>query len=140
MLDHRFNLIPQMVTGISIQMLLVEYITDLLLVVQHHLVQELTYHSSKEKKMLEVLTRNFTSSESLYLKNLIMQRIQKRDSYYKSQDQLLLEQTQTSHQQRLIVLIMIINVIIDLLAPVLRHQMQLQLSQNYLMIQMLVIR
>ena len=97
MLDHRFNLIPQMVTGIFTQMLLVVYTTDLLLVVLHHLVQELTYHSSKEKKMLEVLTRNYTSLESLYLKNLIMQRIQKRDLYYKSQDQLLREQTQTSH-------------------------------------------
>ena len=140
MLDHRFNLIPQMVTGISIQMLLVEYTTDLLLVVQHHLVQELMYHSSREKRMLEVLTRNYTSLESLYLKNLIMQRIQKRDSYYKSQDQLLLEQMQTSHQQRLIVLIMTTNVIIDLLVPVLKHQMQLQQLQNYLMIQMLVIR
>ena len=140
MLDHRFNLIPQMVTGISIQMLLVEYITDLLLVVQHHLVQELMYHSSREKRMLEVLTRNYTSLESLYLKNLIMQRIQKRDLYYKSQDQLLLEQMQTSHQQRLIVLIMTTNVIIDLLAPAPRHQTLLQLSQNYHTIQMLVIK
>ena len=140
MLDHRFNLILQMATGIFTQMLLVVYTTDLLLVVQHHLVQELMYHSSREKRMLEVLTRNYTSLESLYLKNLIMQRIQKRDSYYKSQDQLLLEQMQTSHQQLLIVLIMTTNVIIDLLAPAPRHQTLLQLSQNYHTIQMLVIK
>ena len=80
MLDHRFNLTLQMVTGIFIQTLLVVYTTDFLLVVLHHLVQGLTYHSSREKKMLEVLTRNYISLESLYLKNLIMQRIQKRDS------------------------------------------------------------
>ena len=97
MLDHQFNLTLQMVIGIFTQMLLVVYTTDFHLEVLHHLVQELMYHSSREKKTLEVLTKNYTSSESLYLKNLITQRIQKRDSYYKSQDQLLLEQTQTFH-------------------------------------------
>ena len=96
-LDHRFNLILQMATGIFTQMLLVVYTTDFHLEVLHHLVQELMYHSSREKRMLEVLTRNYTSLESLYLKNLIMQRIQKRDLYYKSQDQLLLGQMRTSH-------------------------------------------
>ena len=97
MLDHQFNLTLLMVIGIFIQTLLVESITDLHLVVLHHLVQEQVYHSSRERRMREVLTKNYTSLESLYQKNLITQRIQKKDLYYKSQDQLLQEQTQTSH-------------------------------------------
>ena len=133
-------MILQMVIGLFILMHQVKYTVHFHLVVQHHLEQELMYHSLKEKKMLEVLMKNYTNLELLYLKNLITQRIQKRDLYYKSQDQLLLEQMQISHQQRLIVLTMTTNVIIDLLAPVPKHQMQLQLSQNYLTIQMLVIR
>ena len=114
MLDHRFNLILQMATGIFTQMLLVKYTTNFPLVELHHSVQELTYHSSKEKKMLEVLTRNYTNLESLYLKNLIMQRIQKKDLFYRSQDQPLQEQTQTFHYQQSVTLIMTTNVITDL--------------------------
>ena len=117
MLDHQYNLILLIVIGIFTQMVVelqvVISITHLHLMVLLPLVLELMFRSFREGKMREVLTKNYTNLELLFQKNLIMQRIQKKDLFYKSQDQPLQEQTQTFHYQQSVTLIMTTNVITD---------------------------
>ena len=100
MLDHQYNLIALIVIGISIQMvmeiLVVISIMHFHQVVSHPLVLGQMYRSSRGRKMQEVLMKNYTNLELLFQKNLITQRTQRRDLYYKSQDRQLQDQMQTS--------------------------------------------
>ena len=144
MLYHQYNLIVLIIIGTFIQMVMEILVVQSTMHLHQEellpLVQEQTYLSLREKKTLEVLMRNYTNLELLFQKNLITQRTQRRDLYYKSQDRQLHDQTQTSLQQQLIILIMIINVIIDSLALAPKHQMLLPQSLNFHTIQMLVIK
>ena len=144
MLDNQYNLIALIIIGIFIQMVMEILVVQSTMHLHQEellpLVQEQTYLSLRERKTLEVLMRNYTSLELQFQKNLIMLRIQKKDLLFKNQDPLLQEVMQTSLFQRLVVLTMIINVIKDLSAHVLKHLMLLQQSQSYHMIQMLVIK